>query len=464
MLYNYIMLAQAQHPAVPGFLIIPFLILIGMIASGPVLFGHFWEHNYKKVAITLGLTVLAYYLFILHDVHMPIHTFFEYASFAVLLSSLYIAAGGIYLNVNARATPLMNVALVAVGAVLANLIGTTGASLLLIRPFIRLNNHRIKPYQIIFFIFIVSNAGGLLTPLGDPPLFIGFLKGVPFFWTLQHLFIPWILSIGLLCLLFFLVDSRNKETAFTPRPEVVEKNDAKTEFHFTGKRNLFWLAVIIAAIFLDPNVIDGLPHIFYDGNKFSYLREVIQLTAAFFCFRFSSKTALAGNHFNFHPILEVVFLFFGIFFTMMPALQLSAEIASSPAYAQYITPNFLYWATGSLSGFLDNAPTYANFLSLGMAKFELSQNSVVDVRHFAEGTSVAGLDTLVQLEAISLAAVLFGAFTYIGNGPNFMVKAIAESAGIKMPSFFAYILRYSIPFLLPILVMVWFLVVHLRLF
>ncbi|GAB3527805.1 sodium:proton antiporter [Pontibacter brevis] len=462
MLTNFILLAQAQH-ALPVFLIIPFLILIGMIAAGPIFFGHFWEHNYKIVAVTLGLTVLAYYLFILQDYHMPAHTLAEYASFAILLSSLYIAAGGIYININANATPLMNVALVAVGAVLANFVGTTGASLLLIRPFIRLNVHRIKPYQIIFFIFIVSNAGGLLTPLGDPPLFIGFLKGVPFFWTLQHLFLPWILTISILCLIFYIVDSRNKETAFTPRPDVVAKNEEKTEFYVSGKRNLFWLAIIIGAIFLDPNVIDGLPYIAYDGNKFSFLREIIQLTAAFFCFRFSSKTALAGNQFNFHPILEVVFLFFGIFFTMMPALQLSAEIASAPQFSQYITPTFLYWATGSLSGFLDNAPTYANFLSLAMAKYDMAQNSVIEVRQFATGTG-ADPATLVLLEAISLAAVLFGAFTYIGNGPNFMVKAIAESAGIKMPTFFAYIVRYSIPFLLPALILIWYLVVHLRLF
>ncbi|MER2996220.1 sodium:proton antiporter [Pontibacter populi] len=462
MLTNFILLAQ-NLISPPAFLIIPFLVLIGMIAAGPIFFGHFWEHNYKKVAVVLGLTVLGFYLFVLQDVHMPIHTFFEYASFAILLSALYISAGGIYININANATPAMNVALVAIGAVLANLVGTTGASLLLIRPFIRLNVHRIKPYQIVFFIFIVSNAGGLLTPLGDPPLFIGFLKGVPFFWTLQHLFIPWIVAIVLLCLAFYLVDRRNKVTDYTPRPEVVAKNEEKTEFYVKGKRNLFWLAIIIGAIFLDPNVVEGLPHIYYDGNKFSFLREIIQLTAAFFCYRNSSKTALAGNQFSFHPILEVVFLFFGIFFTMMPALQLSAEIASSPQYAQYITPNFLYWATGSLSGFLDNAPTYANFLSLAMAKYDMAQSSVVEVRQFATGTGTDPI-TLTLLEAISLSSVLFGAFTYIGNGPNFMVKAIAESAGIKMPSFFGYIIRYSIPFLLPILVIIWYLVVHLKLF
>lgn len=463
MLHNLLLLAQIE-PDVPAFLIIPFLLLIGLIASGPVLFGDFWEHNYKRIAITLGLTVLAYYLFVLQNQHMPVHTFFEYFSFAVLLTALYIASGGIYININTNATPLMNVAIVMVGAVLANLVGTTGASLLLIRPFIRMNVHRIKPYQIIFFIFIVSNAGGLLTPMGDPPLFIGFLKGVPFFWTLQHLFFPWLFSIGLLSLIFFIIDSRNKETDFIPDPAVVARNKEKTEFYVSGKRNLFWLAIIIGAIFLDPNVIDGLPHISYDGSKFSFLREVIQLGAAFCCYRFSSKTALAGNKFSFHPILEVVFLFFGIFFTMMPALQLAASIASSPEYSGYITPNFLYWATGSLSGFLDNAPTYANFLSLGMAKFDMAQNSIVEVRQFATGTAAPGHITTILLEAISLASVLFGAFTYIGNGPNFMVKAIAESAGIKMPSFFAYVLRYSIPFLLPALILIWFLVVHLRLF
>ncbi|GGG17682.1 sodium:proton antiporter [Pontibacter amylolyticus] len=463
MLYNYILLAQAQQ-AVPGFMIIPFLLLIGLIASGPIFFGHFWEHNYKKIAVTLGLTVLAYYLFVLGDVHMPVHTLAEYFTFAVLLSSLYIAAGGIYINVNAKATPLINVAMVATGAILANFIGTTGASLLLIRPFMRLNAHRLQPYQIIFFIFIVSNAGGLLTPLGDPPLFIGFIKGVPFFWTLQHLFMPWMMAILLLCLMFYFVDRRNKGDQIIADLDLVEPSSGKSEFSFKGRRNLLWLAVIIGAVFLDPNVIDALPHIYYDGNKFSYLREIIQLGAAFMCYRNSNKEALAGNQFNFHPILEVVFLFFGIFFTMMPALQLSAEIASSPAYANLITPNFLYWATGSLSGFLDNAPTYANFLSLAMAKFDLSQSNVEDVRQFAAGTSAAGMDTLIQLEAISLASVLFGAFTYIGNGPNFMVKAIAESAGVKMPSFFGYVLRFSIPFLLPILILVWFFVVHLRLF
>lgn len=452
-------LLSTSMPATPAFLIIPFLTLLGMIASGPVLFPHFWEHQYRKVAIGLGLCVLAYYLFVLHNHHLPVETLADYSSFAVLLSSLYIAAGGIYINVNARATPLVNVLLLFVGAVLANFIGTTGASLLLIRPFIRLNVHRIKPYQVIFFIFIVSNAGGLLTPLGDPPLFIGFLKGVPFFWTIQHLALPWIIAVGSLCALFYLLDYRNQRKDYQPAKEVLNKIDQKTEFYFTGKRNLFWLAIIIGAIFLDPNVVAGLPFISYEGMKISFLRELIQLAAAFACYRFSSKTALNGNHFTFAPILEVVFLFFGIFFTMMPALQLAATVAAAPQFSSLLQPGNLYWATGSLSGFLDNAPTYANFLSLSMAKYQLSYSNPQQVQDFAAGLNGTS-ETLHLLEAMSIGSVLFGAFSYIGNGPNFMVKAIAESAGVKMPSFFDYILRFSLVFLLPVLVLIWLLLIR----
>jgi Na+/H+ antiporter NhaD/arsenite permease-like protein len=345
------------------------------------------------------------------------------------------------------------------GAVLANLIGTTGASLLLIRPFIRLNINHIRTYHIIFFIFIVSNAGGLLTPLGDPPLFIGFLKGVPFFWTLQHLGWPWLLGIFSLAGIFYVLDARDEKQNYQPREEVRKKIDQKVEFFFTGKRNVGWLAVIIGAIFLDPNVVPGLPHIPFHEFRFSFLREVIQLTAAFFCYRYASRTALNGNHFTFAPILEVVFLFFGIFFTMMPALQLAAETAASPGFAKLLTPDTIYWSSGLLSGFLDNAPTYANFLSLAMAKYNLNYSSLAHVHDFAYGLPNAP-ETYHLLEAISVGSVLFGAFSYIGNGPNFMVKAIAEEAGIKMPSFFKYIISFSIPFLLPVLILVWLLVIY----
>ncbi|GGK58556.1 citrate transporter [Rufibacter glacialis] len=452
------LLAAATPPQVPGFLITPFALLIGMIATGPIFFPHFWHRFYKTIAVGLGLLVLAYYLMVLQDTHLPAETLAEYASFAILLSALYVAAGGIYINANANATPLINVGILLFGAVIANVIGTTGASLLLIRPFIRLNNHRIKPYQIVFFIFIVSNAGGMLTPLGDPPLFIGFLKGVPFFWTLQHLFTPWAIAVGALCTIFFVLDRRNKE-GFVPKPEVKARVEAKTEFFFTGKRNLLWLAVIIGATFLNPATYEWLPYIPLEGGiKVSFVRELVQLTAAFLCFKFASRTALNGNHFSFDPILEVVFLFFGIFFTMMPALQLAAGLASSPEFAAKLTPSVFYWVTGSLSGVLDNAPTYANFLSLGMAKYQLNYSSTVQVQAFANGLP-GSPETLLVLEAISIGAVLFGAMTYIGNGPNFMVKAIAEQAGVKMPPFFAYMFKYSLIYLLPVLVLIWVLVI-----
>ncbi|WP_207432549.1 sodium:proton antiporter [Sabulibacter ruber] len=451
---NAFLLLSANPPAVPGFLIAPFALLIGLIATGPIFFPHFWHKQFKTISVGLGLLVLAYYLFVLHDHHLPAETLAEYASFAILLSSLYIAAGGIYINANANATPLINVGILVFGAIIANVIGTTGASLLLIRPFIRLNNHRIKPYQIVFFIFIVSNAGGMLTPLGDPPLFIGFLKGVPFFWTLQHLFTPWLIAIGSLCLIFFVLDSRNK-VGFVPKADVKERNEAKTEFFFTGKRNILWLAVIIGATFLNPASFDWLPYIPMEGGiKVSFVRELVQLTAALLCFKFASRTALNGNHFSFDPIMEVVFLFFGIFFTMMPALQLSAELASSPEFAAKLTPSVFYWVTGSLSGVLDNAPTYANFLSLGMAKYHLNYADTTQVHNFAFGLGQTP-ETLLVLEAISIGAVLFGAMTYIGNGPNFMVKAIAEQAGINMPPFFQYMFKYSLVYLLPVLALVW---------
>ncbi|WP_192823473.1 sodium:proton antiporter [Rufibacter sp. LB8] len=451
-------LLAATPPDIPGFLVAPFVLLILLIATGPIFFPHFWHKYFKIIAVGLGLLVLSYYLLVLQDTHMPAETLAEYASFAILLSALYVAAGGIYINANANATPLINVGILLFGAIIANVIGTTGASLLLIRPFIRLNNHRIKPYQIVFFIFIVSNAGGMLTPLGDPPLFIGFLKGVPFFWTLQHLFTPWAIAVGALCTIFFILDSRNKAT-FIPKPAVKAKIEKKTEFYFTGKRNLLWLAVIIGATFLNPSSFDWLPYIPMEGGvKVSFVREVIQLSAAFLCFKLASRTALNGNHFSFDPILEVVFLFFGIFFTMMPALQLSAALASSPEFAAKLTPTVFYWVTGSLSGVLDNAPTYANFLSLGMAKYHLNYASVSDVQHFAYGLAEHP-ETLLVLEAISIGAVLFGAMTYIGNGPNFMVKAIAEQAGVKMPPFFQYLFKYSLVYLLPVLVLIWLLVI-----
>lgn len=440
---------EETHHAPPGWTVIPFVVLLLMIATGPLFYEHFWHKNYPKVAVALAAMVVLYYLFILHNTHGPVHALAEYVQFIALLASLYIASGGIMIDIDKRSTPVANVILLLVGAVISNLVGTTGASMLLIRPFIRLNKTRIRAYHIIFFIFIVSNVGGSLTPIGDPPLFLGFLKGVPFFWTLEHNLFPWIFALILLLITFYIFDKRNKSNYGLSDEEITYTNKIK----LIGIRNFFWLAVVIGSVFLDPNVLDWVPAIEYDGQKFSFLREIIMFSVAFFSYKFANKNAIAGNEFSFEPIREVAFIFIGIFGTMMPALELVGGFAASPEGSKLISHNTLYWGTGMLSGFLDNAPTYINFLTAALASQGGSINNIADVIAFAKGGTF--YDSVLDLKAISIAAVFFGALTYIGNGPNFMVKSIAEQIGIKMPSFFGYIIRFSIPFLLPLLILVW---------
>lgn len=441
---------EAAHGHAPGWLVIPFVTLLLMIATGPLFYEHFWHHHYPKIAVSLAIIVVLYYLFVLHNVHNPVHALAEYVQFIALLASLFIASGGILIEVDKKSTPLANVILLIVGALISNLIGTTGASMLLIRPFIRLNKDNIQPYHIIFFIFMVSNVGGSLTPIGDPPLFLGFLKGVPFFWTLEHNWPAWILALTILSILFYLVDRKMGKGAS------VQEMDAEITYSnkitLTGTRNFLWLLLIIISVFLDPNVLEWVPAIHYDGQKFSFIRETIMFAVAYLSFRFADKKALNGNEFNFEPIREVAFIFIGIFGTMMPALELVGTFAQSEEGAAMITYNTLYWGTGLLSGFLDNAPTYLNFLAAAMASQGADINVIQQVRDFALDNY---LDSSFELMAISIASVFFGAMTYIGNGPNFMVKSIAEQSGIKMPSFFGYILRFSIPILLPILFITW---------
>lgn len=441
---------DVEHHIAPTWLVIPFVVLLLMIATGPLFYEHFWHKNYPKIAIGLAILVVFYYLFVLQNVHAPVHAMAEYIQFIALLASLYIASGGILIEIDKKATPFANVSLLLIGALISNLIGTTGASMLLIRPFIRLNKGNIQAYHIIFFIFMVSNVGGSLTPIGDPPLFLGFLKGIPFFWTLEHNWPAWIFALGLLAVAFYFIDKKlGKASDEDIEPEEITYSN---KFSLIGMKNFGWLFIIICSVFLDPNVIEGVPAIVYDGQKFSYLREVIMLTVAFLSFRFADKRAIKGNEFNFEPIREVAFIFIGIFGTMMPALELVGNFAKSPEGASLISHNTLYWGTGTLSGFLDNAPTYLNFLAAAMASKGAEINNIEQVRLFAANGYP---DSSFELMAIAIASVFFGAMTYIGNGPNFMVKSIAEQSGIKMPSFFGYIIRFSLPVLLPILILVW---------
>lgn len=427
--------------------VIPFIFLLILIATGPVFFEEFWHHNYKIIAPALGAITLIYYLFFLHDYHTPAHSLAEYAAFIALLGPLYVASGGILIQIDREGTPFVNLLLLIGGSIISNVIGTTGASMLLIRPFIRLNRDRLQPYHIIFFIFMVSNVGGSLTPIGDPPLFLGFLRGVPFEWTFVHVIPEWVFALALLSVIFFFIDSRNKKDL--DHAETVYSN----KIVLRGTKNFIWLAIIVGAVFLDPNIIDWVPAIHYDGSDYSFLREIIQLSAGAASFYLADKSALRGNEFSFAPIEEVVYLFVGIFFTMMPALTLIGNFASSDAGREFFTVDSMYWITGSLSGFLDNAPTYVNFLSASLAKFDLNVANMADVQAFAAGT--VNMETKDYLKAISVAAVFFGAMTYIGNGPNFMVKSIAEERGVNMPSFFGYIIKYSLIYLLPVLFLTW---------
>lgn len=439
---------EGEHHQVPIWLVIPFVLLLVLIASGPLFFEHFWHKNYPYIAAALAAIVVCYYLFAIGDYHGPLHAVEEYVPFISLLAALYIASGGIAINIDRQATPMTNVLLLLVGAVIANLIGTTGASMLLIRPFIRLNKTRIRPYHIIFFIFVVSNVGGSLTPIGDPPLFLGFLRGVPFEWTLIHNLLPWAFASTILVTIFYFFDSRNKGAHALELTE----SEHTGKMTLIGKRNFLWLAVVIGAVFLDPNVFPWIPAIEFEGKSISFVKELIWVAVAVFSFIMANKEAHKVNAFSFEPIREVAFIFIGIFGTMTPALELVGNFAKSPAGIAFINHNTLYWGTGILSGFLDNAPTYVNFLTAALASKGGDIGNIADVKAFAAGGYE---DSVLYLSAISVAAVFFGAMTYIGNGPNFMVKSIAEEIGIKMPSFFGYIIRYSIPVLIPVLILVW---------
>ena len=409
----------------------------------------------------LAALVVIYYIFMLDNSHSPMHAAIEYIQFISLLASLFIASGGILIKIDREGTPMANTILLLIGSVAANLIGTTGASMLLIRPFIRLNKNRIKAYHIVFFIFMVSNIGGSLTPIGDPPLFLGFLKGIPFFWTLFHNVIPWAFAVCILALVFYFFDKRNNSRHVSSTDDISGQTENHTgKVTIKGSKNFFWLGVIICAVFIDPNVFDWVPYILYEEQKISFLRELLMLSTAVLSYRFANKEALTGNEFEFEPIREVAFLFIGIFGTMIPALELVAQYANSEAGMAMINQNSLYWGTGVLSAVLDNAPTYLNFLAAGIASKGGTIQSIADIRTYAAGGYA---NSIIELTAISIAAVFFGAMTYIGNGPNFMVKSIAEQIGIKMPSFLGYIIMYSLPILLPILFLVWLIFFYFQL-
>jgi Na+/H+ antiporter NhaD/arsenite permease-like protein len=457
--------ADAHGPAPPVWLVAPFVALLAMIATGPLFYPHHWHRHYPKYAVGLGLLVAAYYLLGPLDDAAVLHAVEEYAAFIALLLALYVASGTVLVKTDFAGTPRANTAMLFAGAVLSNLVGTTGASMLLIRPFLRINRGRIRPYHVVFFIFVVSNVGGALTPIGDPPLFLGFLRGVPFFWTVEHLWYVWLPTLALILAVFYAVDRRNAAESVRERARVLGDPDIEpgeytdvavvhTRRHVVveGKRGLVWLGVVIACVFLDPNVAGWVPDLPALLRVPFGLREVILVAVAFAAYRTARPEALRGNAFSFGPIAEVAWLFVGIFLTMPPALELIRAAAAGNAGALDATA--FYFGTGLLSSVLDNAPTYLSFLAAAMGKFGLDVNAPADVAAFA-APHLGAPEGWFYLQAISVAAVFWGAMTYIGNGPNFMVKAIAEDAGVACPSFAGYVGRYALPVLLPIYLLVW---------
>jgi Na+/H+ antiporter NhaD/arsenite permease-like protein len=436
---------ETDHELPSPFMVLPFIVLLAMIATGPLFYHHFWEKNYPKIAMVLGTVTVVYYMLVLNDIHSLHHTAAEYLSFIALLASLFVASGGILIKVDKKSTTVFNSSILLFGAVIANIIGTTGASMLLIRPFIELNRNRIKPYHIVFFIFLVSNIGGALTPIGDPPLFLGFLKGIEFFWVIQHVWYIWLPTILVIAVIFYMVDSRNKQNNNANAEE-----NYTNKIEFKGSKNVLYLLVIVISVFLDPAVISWVPSLY--PLPFG-IREIIMFSMVFIAYKTADQEILKANEFDFEPIREVAYLFIGIFATMIPALQLISHEAN--VLGDKLTPGIFYWSTGILSSFLDNAPTYLNFLSAALGKFGLDVNDITHILQFQDMYPI-------YLSAISVGAVFFGAMTYIGNGPNFMVKSISERSGIKMPSFFGYLIKYSIPILIPVFILVWLLFYYMK--
>lgn len=407
-------------------LFIPFILLIVSIAVMPFIFGNWWEKNYGKFSIGLALIVALYYIIVLGKQTELFTTIEEYISFISLLGSLYVVSGGIYLKLAGEPTPLKNVLFLFAGAVLSNFIGTTGASVLLIKPFIKFNEKRLKPYHIVFFIFLICNVGGGLTPIGDPPLLMGYLKGIPFFWTLQNVFPIWGFMVLYILIIFYILDKKNVH----PRSETKKEKRHKEEINFQGLFNIIFLVIIIASVFI---------------TKPLFVREIVMLGSAFVSYRLTPKEIRHRNSFSFEPIKEVAFLFVGIFITLLPILNYVTANASAMGISG---KSQIYWSTGGFTSFLDNAPTFLTFLSMSMGLNGLNINNPFEVQNF-----ISSQPLIAAL--ISVASVFFGAMTYIGNGPNFLVKSISEQKGIKMPGFFVYIYRYSVPMLLPGLILVW---------
>jgi Na+/H+ antiporter NhaD/arsenite permease-like protein len=414
---------------------VPFVGLILSIALLPLFAPKFWHQNFGKIALgwtLLGAWSIAHFLSIETAVRSISHVVVEeYIPFICIVLALYTISGGLRVHIHANPTPLLNTSILLFGALFSNLVGTSGASMILIRPFLKLNQHRQhRTHQVIFFIFAVSNIGGVLTPLGDPPLFMGFLKGVDFIWTLNVLWPPFILTLGLLLGAFYIIDSRLCEAEFKAQ------QPTNAGVSIDGKMHLLLLVGVIALVLLSGfwKMGEYYPVLGIEVATENLIRDGGMILLATLSLLFTPMKIRRGHEFHWEPFLEVAKLFIAIFITLIPVIQ-GVKMWGSSA-KDIMTPDLYFWLTGIFSAFLDNAPTYLIFFNM------------------AGGDPVELMTTKRYiLEAISLGSVYLGAMTYIGNAPNFMVASIARNYHVHMPSFFGY-MAWSIGVLLPIYLIV----------
>lgn len=415
-----------QTEFLPLWSVAPFILMLAAIAFIPLLCGHWWENNNNKLLVSLVLGIPTGIFIYFHNPSELLHTMIEYVQFLLLLTALFIVSGGIVFRSSLRPLPIINTLILFIGSMLASFMGTTGASMVLIRPMIKLNESRVKKHFIvIFFVFLIGNIGGCLTPLGDPPLFMGYLRGVPFGWTFQ-LWKEWITAVMILLVIYFLWDT------LMYKKETVSQSSSSaggSKFSSAGNINFLWLAGIVLSVAFLTEPIYGIP-----------VREIVMVLMIVLSLITTSKTLREENKFTYNPIIEVAYLFLGIFLTMIPSLILLETRGQELGVTK---PWQFFWMTGGLSSFLDNTPTYLVFFELAKG-LKMTEDIVASTGISAH-----------LLAAISLGAVFMGANTYIGNAPNFMIKVIAEESRIKMPSFLGYML-WSISILIPLFILITF--------
>jgi Na+/H+ antiporter NhaD/arsenite permease-like protein len=425
------------------------------IAIMPLTIPHFWHHNYGKVAVFwAAVTLIPMWLFYgfgimsFEFVHIILA---DYIPFILLLFALFTVSGGICLKGDLVGTPQVNTAIIALGTVLASWMGTTGAAMLLIRPLLRANAHRkFKVHTVVFFIFLVANIGGSLTPLGDPPLFLGFLRGVTFFWTLGALWLKTLMLSVILLGGYFIADAMLFKKEGSPKGP---QSGTKQPLAIAGSINFVLLACVVASVLMSGTVDMGAIKVYGIPLALqNLLRDGLMIVIALISLKVTAKETRAANDFNWEPILEVGKLFFGIFVCMVPVLAIlqSGDKGALKAVIEMVSANgkpvdsMYFWITGTLSSFLDNAPTYVVFFETAGAAFDTNVAKNLMTTYYS------------TLTAISAGAVFFGAVTYIGNAPNFMVRSIAENSGVKMPSFVGY-MAWSIGILCPCFALLTFL-------